>query len=52
MILADYVTWPQEKWGMNLGYTSASIVDGACYEDHRENLESIGFDYSPQRIVH
>ena len=52
IIPADDVTWPERTWGMKLGATVNSIRGGHTYKDRRQDLESIGFDYSPQRIVY
>jgi hypothetical protein len=46
----DDVKWPEEAWGMKLGIVVRSIRYGNCHVDKREDLESIGFDYSPQEI--
>ena len=45
-------SWPKEIWGTKLGAVVSQIRAGNNYREHREELESIGFDYSPQVIVY
>lgn len=47
----DY-SWPEDTWGMMLGHNVSSVRDGMSHKDHRAELESIGFDYNPQREVY
>ena len=51
IVPVDDVTWPEETWGMRLGFTVKDIRRGRSYKDRRQDLESIGLDYSPQRII-
>jgi hypothetical protein len=48
VVIAGDVEWPEESWGMSLGFAVTSIRGGHSYLDKREELESIGFDYSLQ----
>jgi hypothetical protein len=48
IVIAGDVEWPKETWGMTLGVVVTSIRSGHSYLDKREELESIGFDYSLQ----
>ena len=47
----DY-SWPEDTWGMMLGHNVSSVRDGMSHKDHRAELESVGFDYNPQRKVY
>jgi hypothetical protein len=40
------VRWPKETWGMGLGNFVGKIRNGNSHADQRNDLESIGFDYS------
>ena len=44
--------WPEDLWGMKLGLTVYSIRNQGTYSTHRAELEEMGFDFDPQRIVH
>jgi len=44
--------WPIETWGMKLGGVVRGIRNKNTYADHRQRLESIGFDYSCQLEEH
>jgi hypothetical protein len=48
----DDESWPEESRGMTLGLTVNGIRSGRSYADQKEELISIGFDYSSQRIAH
>jgi hypothetical protein len=41
-------TWPEELWGMKLGITVSSIRCNNVYANHKEELKSMGFDFSCQ----
>jgi hypothetical protein len=43
------ITWPKETWGIKLGTIVMAIRAGNSYVNKREDLESIGFDFNPQR---
>ena len=47
----DY-SCPINTWGMMIGHNVSSVRDGMSHKDHRAELESIGFDYNPQREVY
>jgi hypothetical protein len=44
----DDVAWPEKTWNMTLGSVVNDIRSGHSYVDKREDLLSIGFDYSSQ----
>jgi hypothetical protein len=44
----DDESWPKETWGMKLGGVVSNIRSGNSYKDKRQELMSIGFDYSLQ----
>jgi hypothetical protein len=46
------VAWPEGTWNMTLGYVVNTIRTGNSHVDKREDLESIGFDYSSQSLRH
>jgi virulence-associated protein VapD len=48
----DNDTWPIKTWGMKLGYVVKNIRNNNAYADHRQRLESIGFDYTCQLEEH
>jgi virulence-associated protein VapD len=48
----DDDTWPIETWGMKLGGVVRGIRNKNTYADHRQRLESIGFDYTCQLEEH
>jgi hypothetical protein len=39
------LTWPEETWGMKLGFYVRDIRSGTIYKDRREELEVIGFNF-------
>ena len=39
-------SWPQSMWGMKLGWTASEIRIGATRKSHRNELESLGFDFT------
>jgi hypothetical protein len=45
---AGDVRWLKETRGMKLGLIVSNLRSQNSYADHREDLESIGFDYDPQ----
>jgi hypothetical protein len=48
-VLTGDVRWPEKMWGMNLGSVVHNIIrNNFAYLDKQLDLESIGFDYSPQ----
>jgi hypothetical protein len=50
VVPADDIKWPEgEMWGMNLGFVVMDIRAGNSHVNKREDLESIGFDFNPQR---
>ena len=51
-IVPDDVKWPEVTRGMKLGHAVSQIRCRNNYKDQWENLESIGFDFSPQRLEH
>jgi hypothetical protein len=44
--------WPEDTWNMTLGAVVNIIRGGHGYVDKREDLLSIGFDYSSQSLHH
>jgi hypothetical protein len=44
----DDSNWPKVLWGMNLGQTLSRIRCSNSYNDYREELEAMGFDYSSE----
>jgi hypothetical protein len=48
VVLAGDVEWPEEIWGMKLGFTVNSIRRGKSHGKNRADLVIIGFDHSPQ----
>jgi hypothetical protein len=44
----DSDAWPTSAWGLKLGITVSRIRGGITYVSMRNELESIGFDYSRQ----
>jgi hypothetical protein len=46
------ITWPKETWGMKLGTKVDSIRGGKSWKDKREDLESIGFNFDPQKLLY
>jgi hypothetical protein len=49
VVPVDDITWPEETRGMKLGKVVNNIRRGKCYVDKRTDLESIGFDFNPQK---
>jgi virulence-associated protein VapD len=44
--------WPLKTWGINLGTVVDSIRNKNYCADHRQRLESVGFDYTDQSLFH
>jgi hypothetical protein len=52
MVPEDDSAWPNEIWGMRLGESVSRIRSDNAYEDHREELVAMGFDYCSQSKSH
>eukprot|EP00596_Hydrurales_sp_CCMP1899_P006115 CAMPEP_0119052184 /NCGR_PEP_ID=MMETSP1177-20130426/73569_1 /TAXON_ID=2985 /ORGANISM="Ochromonas sp, Strain CCMP1899" /LENGTH=217 /DNA_ID=CAMNT_0007031673 /DNA_START=834 /DNA_END=1484 /DNA_ORIENTATION=- len=50
VVASDNIIWPKETWGMKLGRDVINIRAGNSWKDKREDLESIGFDFNPQKL--
>jgi hypothetical protein len=46
------ITWPEETWGMKLGNVVNNIRGGNSHVKKREDLESIGFNFNPQKLIY
>ena len=44
--------WPEHMGGMRLGRCASSIRAVTCFKEKREELESLGFDFSNQSVAH
>lgn len=42
--------WPEETWSLNLGAVVESIRESNEYEEHKEELLAIGFNYEPSSL--
>jgi hypothetical protein len=40
--------WSERLWGLKAGLSAVRVRSGVCFSNHREDLLSIGFDYSHQ----
>ena len=45
IVPANDESWPEEAWGMKLGTMVTKIRGGRIYNQQREELEGMGFDY-------
>jgi hypothetical protein len=52
VVPVNAIIWPEKTWGMNLGEVVKSIRAGKSYKDKREDLESTGFNFNPQKLLH
>ena len=51
-VIPENADWPEDLWGMKLGFAVYNIRNTGAYSAYRAQLEEMGFDFNPQRIVH
>ena len=51
-VIPENADWPEDLWGMKLGFAVYNIRNNGTYSTHRAELEEMGFDFDAQSTGH
>ena len=51
-VIPENADWPEDLWGMKLGFSVNSIRNNGAYSTYRYELEEMGFDFDAQSTGH